>query len=179
LLLYKDRHGSIDDNAIVYVHMITDLVGVDGFDLIVEIVQHKHRIASLLSPLSPNQQQHQQHSSSSSSSSISYHPNSSTGTTSFSASAIDETANQRKKREQREERELQAAIQSSLSDSSLVPIPEGVEVSHHPDWLRQLGFSDEYLLVERSLGLQKGGADSRARPENWLDDLAPEGRYCR
>ena len=161
--------------------MITDLVGVDGFDLIVEIVQHKHRVASLLSSSSPNQQQHlkQHSSSSSSSSSISYHPNSSTGTTSFSASAIDETANQRKKREQREERELQAAIQSSLSDSSLVPIPEGVEASHHPDWLRQLGFSDEYLLVERSLGLQKGGTDSRARPENWLDDLAPEGRYCR
>ena len=154
--------------------MVTDLVGVDGFDLIVEIVQHKHRIASLLSSSSPNQQQQR-----SSSSSISYHPNSSAGTTSFSASAIDETANQRKKREQREERELQAAIQSSLSDSSLVPISEGVEASHHPDWLRQLGFSDEYLLVERSLGLQKGGADSRARPENWLDDLAPEGRYCR
>ena len=155
--------------------MVADLVGVDGFDLIVEIVQHKHRIASLLSSSSPNQQQ--QHSSSSSS--INYHPNSSAGTTSFSASAIDETANQRKKREQREERELQAAIQSSLSDSSLVPISEGVEASHHPDWLRQLGFSDEYLLVERSLGLQKGGVDSRARPENWLDDLAPEGRYCR
>lgn len=158
------------------VHIVSDLVGVDGFDLIVEIVQHKHRVASLLSSSSPYQQQH---SSSSSSSSTSYHPNSGAVTTSFSASAIDETANQRKKREQREERELQAAIQSSLSDSSLVPIPEGAEASHHPDWLRQLGFSDEYLLVERSLGLQKGGADSRARPENWLDDLAPEGRNCK
>ena len=141
--------------------------GVDGFDLIVEIVQNKHRIALLLAS-------HQQRYT---------NPSTTTTTTTtvpFKPISIDETetANQRKKREQREDRELQAALQSSLADRSMdpnAPYATGTKETQQPDWLRQLGFDDEYLMVERSLGLQKGGMSSRARPENWLDDLAPEG----
>jgi len=161
----------MDYNAMASV-ISCDCAGVDGFDFIVEIVQHKHRVAAAVLLSSSRQLQ-----SPSVDHSTTNHSTAPTPATTNTA-RLDETANQRKKREQREERELQAAIHSSLKDDDGSTNHHTGTIHHHPDWLKQLGFSDEYLLVERSLGLQKGGADSRARPENWLDDLAPEGKDC-
>lgn len=42
------------------------------------------------------------------------------------------------------------------------------------DWLQALGFSDQYLLNERALGLQKDRA-LHAMPDNWMQNLAVEG----
>lgn len=47
-------------------------------------------------------------------------------------------------------------------------------------WLQQLGFDDEYLMTERSLGLAQHGTSSAAdnpahMDERWLDNLLPEG----
>jgi len=41
------------------------------------------------------------------------------------------------------------------------------------DWLLELGFSEDYLLQERALGLEK--MKPKAIEDKWLDGLAPEG----
>ena len=42
------------------------------------------------------------------------------------------------------------------------------------DWLRELGFSSDFLQKERSLGLQKGKSYETSQ-DNWRDHLAPAG----
>jgi activating signal cointegrator complex subunit 3 len=72
--------------------------------------------------------------------------------------------NQRRKFEQRERKMLEKALQeSALQTSSL----------GSADWLQSIGFSEDYLLQERALGLQKGRFP--AKFENWTENLAPEG----
>jgi hypothetical protein len=74
------------------------------------------------------------------------------------------SANQRRKREQKASKALERVMAESAEQA---PQQSG-------DWLAQLGFDDEYLLEERALGLQKGRSLA-ANPDNWLSNLAAEG----
>jgi len=71
------------------------------------------------------------------------------------------TANQKKKLVAKEQKDLDRAIAESQKDSSST------------DWLANLGFSTDYLLQERALGLQKGNISENR--EHWRDNLAAEG----
>ena len=78
------------------------------------------------------------------------------------------SANQKRKLEKKEQQELEAALLASQQEAAL-----GNNVSTGSDWLRRAGFSEEYILQERALGLQKGSAFTTN--ENWRDNLAPAG----
>ena len=75
-------------------------------------------------------------------------------------------------------------IQSESSSSSSQNIQThtnntNYNISNDPneDYLRSLGFSEEYLYNERLLGLQKGKTytDTHDNMDHWKDELAPEG----
>ncbi len=61
---------------------------------------------------------------------------------------------------------------NSTPSSSTTAIA-GNALAYSTDWLRELGFSEEYLEQERALGLEKN--KPRTLEDRWLDGLAPEG----
>lgn len=69
--------------------------------------------------------------------------------------------------------EIEPEIESYIQLSDAPPLDGNV----NPDYLAQLGFSSEYLMTERSLGLQKGKAfaSTQEHLQHWNDDLLPEG----
>lgn len=162
-----------------------DLIGEAGFELMLELVQHREKLTGLGSVSAGNPTM------------ITDLPPAPTTSTSGHASATVDydfnnmnmdadawesmeyledlqylqdapeehlSANQRRKRELKAAREQERLIQEYGAP----------QTSSTTDWLQQLGFGDDYLMAERALGLQKDRAP-HAIPDNWVNNLAVEG----
>lgn len=172
-----------------------DLIGEAGFELMLELVQHRERLTGLGSVQSTIDA-NAGNSTAPADATLSVATDQNVGSTITAAdygysdmdgadwesmeyldsleypqSAPEEnlSANQRRKRELKAAREQERLIQEY-----------GAYPSSHPnnlsstDWLQQLGFGDDYLMAERALGLQKDRAP-HAIPDNWVNNLAAEG----
>eukprot|EP01038_Epipyxis_sp_PR26KG_P011120 gene11120-14924_t len=142
-----------------------DLVGEDGFEFMFEIIEKRGQI----SQLSKNDiliyfDGELQHLS----------KNDNNIPSANNKNVIDYeslSANQKRKLVEKEKRELDRVMrESSKANSNL-----GNNNSTNNDWLQQLGFSEDFLLQERALGLQKNRNGENVMDENWLDNLAPAG----
>jgi hypothetical protein len=76
------------------------------------------------------------------------------------------SVNQKKKFIQREQKEMDELVKFSEENYSEDQFGGG-----NMDWLRSLGFNEEYLNEERRLGLQK----NRNFQETWTENLQPAG----
>jgi hypothetical protein len=192
-----------------------DICGEEGFELMLQVMQHRWRIASINKPLVASKSSSVASATSSAATATAQNSsqnqnqqscNSSNNNLTAEDAALiaalqiadeadglgddddqyfdvrDEnlSANQRRKREQKREREAAAraaTLQQSSTSFQTSAAASGAAGGGggSMDWLSQLGFDDEYLAVERALGLQKGKVSQAAQPDNWRDNLAAEG----
>lgn len=127
-----------------------DLIGETGFELMLEIMQNLHRLKNITSKTI--NEYFTKPASNGESDGL------------MSDNYENLTENQRRKREQKL---LKRAMKESEESYK-------TEEKKSADWLEQMGFSADYLLQERALGLQKN-RDPHEVLEKWTEDLAPEG----
>ena len=89
------------------------------------------------------------------------------------------SVNQKRKIEQKEKIMLEKAINESKAYSNefeAINCHAGdKESSVTTDWLQKVGFSEDFLLQERALGLQKGKTTALSSCDDWFNNLAPNG----
>ena len=69
-------------------------------------------------------------------------------------------------------------LERAIAASQRQPGPDSEPARTGSEWLKKAGFSEDFILQERALGLQKGSSYA-GREDNWREQLAPEGNaHC-